>query len=84
MEQKVDKKTEGLVMDNAERLMNVEEVAKRLRTSRAVTTELLRLGWLKSVRFGSEYRIPKFALHEFIVDNIGVDILEKLEAVGAE
>ena len=25
MEQKVDKRTEGLVMDNAERLMNVEE-----------------------------------------------------------
>lgn len=82
MEQKVDKRTEGLVMDNAERLMNVEEVAKRLRTSRAVTAELLKLGMLKAVKFGNEYRVPKFALYDFIVDNIGEDILEKLEAVG--
>lgn len=70
-----------MILDDADRLMNLEETAKRLRTSRGVVAELIKADFLGAIRFGKECRVPKSALNKFIADNIGINILEKLEGV---
>lgn len=67
-----------LILDDADRLMNLEETSRRLRTSRAVVSELIHTGLLPAIRFGKDYRVPKSAFHDFIVANIGGDILKTL------
>ena len=72
-----------LILDDADRLMNLEETAKRMRTSRLIVAELVKAGMLGAIKFGKEYRVPKSAFHQFIVEHIGEDILETLaEATG--
>jgi len=75
-----------LILDDADRLMNMEETAKRLRTSRPVVKGLVDAGILGAIRFGKEYRIPKSVFHKFIIDHIGEDLLETLAGgmAGAE
>lgn len=69
-----------LLLDDADRLMNLEETAKRMRTSRLFVKGLIDAGLLGAVRFGSECRVPKSSLHEFFVEHIGEDLQETLAA----
>ena len=71
-----------MILDDADRLMNLEETAKRLRTSRKIVMELIKVGFLGAIQFGKECRVPKSCLNKFIGESIGTNILERLETVG--
>lgn len=48
-----------LILDDADRLMNLEETAKRMRTGRKFVKGLIDAGLLGAIRFGNECRVPK-------------------------
>lgn len=73
-----------MILDDADRLMNLEETAKRLRTSRKIVMELIKVGFLGAIQFGKECRVPESCLNKFVGESIGTNILERLETVGLE
>ena len=70
---------ERIILDDADRLLSLDEVAARLKTS---PTNVARLVLLTTLRFGNYKRVRKVTLNEFLRRYDGQDLLAVLE--GAE
>lgn len=70
---------ERIVMDDADRLLSLDEVAARLKTSSANVARLVRTGLLTTLRFGHYKRVRKVTLNEFLRRYDGQDLLAVLE-----
>lgn len=58
-------------MDDTELLLTVEEAARVLRLSRAFTYELIARGELPVIRFGRRVLIPREALRQHVLAELG-------------
>lgn len=72
-------KTDVMIADDADRLMSLEEVAARLRTSPKVVSDLLDTGLLKGLKFRSNRRVRKVTFNNFLDQYDGCDIYDILE-----
>lgn len=70
---------ERIVMDDADRLLSLDEVAARLKTSSANVARLVSTGLLTTLRFGHYKRVRKVTLNEFLRRYDGQDLLAVLE-----
>lgn len=70
---------ERIIMDDADRLLSLDEVAARLKTSSANVARLVRTGLLTTLRFGHYKRVRKVTLNEFLRRYDGQDLLAVLE-----
>lgn len=66
-------------LDDADRLMSLDEVRIRLRTSPKVVAELTNKGLLKTLRFGNSKRVRKITFNQFLAKYDGQDLLEVLK-----
>lgn len=73
-------KPEVLILDDADRLLSVAEVAARLRTTQPFVRALIEHGLLGAIRFGSNRRVPKSELGRFLAAHLGEDLQEALAA----
>ena len=73
---------ERIIPDDADRLLSLDEVAARLKTSQSNVARLVRTGLLATLRFGNYKRVRKVTLNEFLRRYDGQDLLAVLE--GAE
>jgi DNA binding domain, excisionase family len=76
---KKDKKE--LILDDADRLLSIEEAAARLRTSHTFVSKLIDARLLPAIRFGKNRRIPKSLFNQFVVAHVDEDlptVVEKL------
>ena len=71
---------ESTILDDADRLLTVQEVAERLHTSQAFTSELIKLTILPAIWFGSRPRVPKSAFNHFLTEYIGRDLRAEARA----
>ena len=69
-----------MVMDDAERLLSLEEVGERLGAGRTFAARLVKAGLLQALTFRKIKRVPKSELARFIQEHLGEDIYEILEA----
>ena len=69
-------RSDSLILDDADRLMSIEETASRLGTSRKVVTKLIQGGHLAALHFHRETRVPKTFLGRFIEECAGKDVLD--------
>lgn len=65
-------------LDDADRLMSLDEVRIRLRTSPKIVAELVSKGLLKTLRFGNSKRVRKATFNAFLAKYDGQDLLEVL------
>lgn len=73
-----------MILDDTDRLLSIEEVAKRLRTSPTFVKRLIRAELLGAIRFNSQSRIPKTILNQFIREHINENLCDTLkDAEGA-
>ena len=70
---------ERIITDDADRLLSLDEVAARLKTSSANVARLVRTGLLTTLRFGHYKRVRKVTLNEFLRRYDGQDLLAVLE-----
>ncbi|MCI7432439.1 MAG: helix-turn-helix domain-containing protein [Megasphaera elsdenii] len=70
---------ERIIPDDADRLLSLDEVAARLKTSSANVARLVRTGLLTTLRFGHYKRVRKVTLNEFLRRYDGQDLLAVLE-----
>ena len=70
---------ERIIPDDADRLLSLDEVAARLKTSSANVARLVRTGLLTTLRFGHYKRVRKVTLNEFLRRYDGQDLLAILE-----
>lgn len=70
---------ERIIMDDADRLLSLDEVAARLKTSSTNVARLVRTGLLTTLRFGHYKRVRKVTLNEFLRRYDGQDLLAVLE-----
>lgn len=68
-------------MDDADRLMSLEEVRIRLRTSPHIVAQIVKQGLLKTLRFGNNKRVRKSTFNAFLTKYDGQDLLELLKEV---
>ena len=68
-----------LIMDDADRLLSVEEVADRLRTGKQFVRRLINAGLLPALSFRRNRRIRKVSLNKFLEEYDGQDLYEVLE-----
>lgn len=73
---------ERIIMDDTDRLLSLDEVSARLKTSPTNVARLVRSGLLTTLRFGNYKRVRKVTLNEFLRRYDGQDLLAVLE--GAE
>lgn len=73
---------ERILPDDADRLLSLDEVSARLKTSPANVARFVRAGLLTTLRFGNYKRVRKVTLNEFLRRYDGQDLLAVLE--GAE
>lgn len=66
-------------LDDADRLMSLDEVRIRLRTSPKIVSELTSKGLLKTLRFGNNKRVRKTTFNAFLEKYDGMDLLELLK-----
>ena len=57
---------ERIIPDDADRLLSLDEVAARLKTSSANVARLVSTGLLTTLRFGHYKRVRKVTLNEFL------------------
>jgi len=69
-----------LILDDADRLLSLEEVGERLGTGRVFVGKLIRAGLLNALAFRKIKRVPKSELTRFINKYLGQDLYEILEA----
>ena len=69
---------DGLIMDDADRLLSVAEVAARMRTTQPFVRELITQGFLGAISFGKNRRVPKSELNRFFSQYLGEDLPELL------
>mgnify|MGYP001643491422 CR=1 FL=1 len=67
---------DGLLMDDADRLLSVAEVAARMRTTQPFVRELIMQGFLGAIAFGKNRRVPKSELTRFFAAYLGEDLQE--------
>lgn len=72
------KECDVLIMDDADRLLSVAEVATRMRTTQPFVRELIIHGFLRAISFGKNRRVPKSELNRFFVQYLGEDLSELL------
>ena len=65
-----------VIMDSADELLSVPEVAKRIGTEPNFVRDLLNTGLLPYIRFGRYRRVRKFALNERLKEWEGLDLTE--------
>lgn len=65
-----------IIPDDGDRLMTLEEVAARLRTSRVTVTKLLKRRLMVPIAVGQHRFIRKYSLNKFLADIEGQDIQE--------
>lgn len=70
---------ERIIKDDADRLLSLDEVAARLKTSQSNVARLVRTGLLTTLRFGHYKRVRKVTLNEFLRRYDGQDLLAVLE-----
>jgi excisionase family DNA binding protein len=70
----------ALVLDDAERLLSLEEVSARLGSGRPFVGRLIQAGLLQALSFRRIKRVPKSELTRFIQDHLGEDLYATLEA----
>lgn len=70
---------ERIIPDDADRLLSLDEVAARLKTSSTNVARLVRTGLLTTLRFGHYKRVRKVTLNEFLRRYDGQDLLAVLE-----
>lgn len=70
---------ERIIPDDADRVLSLDEVAARLKTSSANVARLVRTGLLTTLRFGHYKRVRKVTLNEFLRRYDGQDLLAVLE-----
>lgn len=76
---------ERIVMDDADRLLSLDEVAARLKTSQSNVARFINSGMLVALRFGHYKRVRKVTLNEFLRRYDGQDLLAVLkDREGAE
>lgn len=68
-----------IIKDDADRLLSLDEVAARLKTSQSNVARLVRTGLLTTLRFGHYKRVRKVTLNEFLRRYDGQDLLAVLE-----
>lgn len=68
-----------ILMDDADRLLSVEEVAERLRTGKQFVRSLINAGLLPALSFRRNRRIRKVSLNKFLEKYDGQDLYEVLE-----
>lgn len=68
-----------LIMDDADRLLSVEEVAERLRTGKQFVRRLIKAGLLPALSFRRNRRVRKMSLNKFLEEYDGQDLYEILE-----
>nr|DAX02415.1 MAG TPA: helix-turn-helix domain protein [Caudoviricetes sp.] len=68
-----------LIMDDADRLLSVEEVAERLRTGKQFVRSLINAGLLPALSFRRNRRVRKMSLNKFLEKYDGQDLYEVLE-----
>lgn len=73
---------ERIILDDADRLLSLDEVSARLKTSPTNVARFVRAGLLTTLRFGNYKRVRKVTLNEFLRRYDGQDLLAVLE--GAE
>lgn len=73
----------AMVLDDAERLLSLEEVGARLGTGRAFVGRLINAGLIDALAFRKVKRIPKSELSRFVRDHTGQDLYTVLEAAEA-
>ena len=62
---------EAFLNDDTDRLLSLDEVAARMRTSRALVSALVEAGVL---RFRRDRRVPKSVFNRFLTEHIGEDL----------
>jgi len=60
------------MLESYDDLLTLEETCKVLKMGRSAVYELLRVGTLKGFRNGRVWRIPKLAIHEYILSQSGL------------
>lgn len=68
-----------ILQDDTDRLLSVEEVAKRLRTGKQFVRSLINAGLLPALSFRRNRRIRKVSLNKFLEKYDGQDLYEVLE-----
>jgi excisionase family DNA binding protein len=68
-----------ILMDDADRLLSVEEVAERLRTGKQFVRSLINAGLLPALSFRRNRRVRKMSLNKFLEKYDGQDLYEVLE-----
>lgn len=72
----------GIVYDDADRLMSIQEVAERLKTSPTNVARLLNGGEILAVKFGRRRYVRKVTLNAYLERIEGDDLDERLKALG--
>lgn len=67
------------VYDDADRLMAIDEVAERLKTSPTRIAALINGGFIRVVKFGRRRYIRKYTLNMFLASVEGKDLADMLE-----
>lgn len=73
------KKNDFIADNTTDRLMNVEEVAARIKCGPDIVRALIRYGLLKAVKIKSRYRIRSFRFNQFLEELEGRDLYKILE-----
>lgn len=73
---------ERMILDDCDRLLSLDEVAARLKTSQKNVARIVQAGLLTTLRFGPYRRVRKTTFNEFLRRFDGKDLSEYLE--GAE
>lgn len=68
------------IYDDADRLMAIDEVAERLKTSPTNIARLINNGVIAAIRFGRRRYIRKFTLNAFLESVEGKDLDDMLGA----
>ena len=63
-----------MVLDDADRLLSIAEVAARMRTTQPFIRELIVQGFLGAISFGGNRRVPKSELARFFTAHLGDDL----------
>ena len=73
---KEEEKREAFLNDDTDRLLSLDEVAARMRTSRALVSALVEAGALPVLRFRRDRRVPKSVFNRFLEAHIGEDLYD--------
>lgn len=68
----------SMILDDADRLLSIDEVSERMRTSPTIVKRLIASKLLGAIRFNSQNRIPKTILNQFIHEHINENIYDTL------